>query len=214
MKDNDVIEPSSSSWASPIVLVKKEDGSIRFGVDYRRLNDITKKDSYPLPRIDDTLDTCRQYLVFYPRSQERVLAEHLKDVRRVLQKLKETNLKLSPSKCHQFRREVTFFGHIISAKGVRTDPDKISAVKDWNCPTDVHQLRSFLALCMYYRKFVKNFSPLARPLHKLTEAKQEFIWTGDCRNTFNKLKDAITPSPVLEYPEVGKQFILDTDASH
>ncbi|KAF8773528.1 Retrovirus-related Pol polyprotein like [Argiope bruennichi] len=110
--------------------------------------------------------------------------------------------------------EVAYLGHIISAEGVRTDPDKISAVRHWTCPTDVHQLRSFLGLCTYYRKFVKNFSTIARPLHKLTEAKQKFIWTDECDNAFNKLKDALTSAPVLAYPEIGKQFILDTDASH
>ncbi|GFU61240.1 retrovirus-related Pol polyprotein from transposon 17.6 [Trichonephila clavipes] len=68
----------------------------------------------------------------------RSFEEHMKSIRRVLQKLKEANLKLSPSKCHLFRHEVTYLGHIISAEGVRTDPGKISAVKDWNCPTDVH----------------------------------------------------------------------------
>ncbi|GFS96611.1 retrovirus-related Pol polyprotein from transposon 17.6 [Trichonephila clavipes] len=125
---------------------------------------------------------------------ERSFEEHLKNIRCVLQKLKEANLKLSPSKCHLFRREVTYLGHIISAEGVRTDPDKISAVKDWNCPTDVHQLRSFLGLCTYYRKFVKNFSTIARPLHKLTEAKQKLIWMVDCNNAFNKLKDDLLQS--------------------
>ncbi|GFV64240.1 retrovirus-related Pol polyprotein from transposon opus [Trichonephila clavipes] len=79
---------------------------------------------------------------------------------------------------------------------------------------DVHQLRSFLGLCTYYRKFVKNFSTIARPLHKRTEAKQKFIWTVDCNNAFNKLKDALTSARVLAYPEIGKQFILDADASH
>ncbi|GFQ79539.1 retrovirus-related Pol polyprotein from transposon opus, partial [Trichonephila clavata] len=96
---------------------------------------------------------------------------------------------------------------------VRTDPDKISAVKNWKSPTVVHQLRSFLGLCTYYRKFVKDFSTIARPLHKLTEAKQKFIWTNECNNAFNKLKDDLTSAPILAYPETGKRFILDTDAS-
>ncbi|GFR30412.1 retrovirus-related Pol polyprotein from transposon 17.6 [Trichonephila clavata] len=128
--------------------------------------------------------------------------------------MKEANLKLSPTKCHLFRLEVTYLGHIISVEGVRTDPDKISAVKNWKGPTDVHQLRSFLGLCTYYRKFVKDFSTIARPLHKLTETKQKFICTNECNNAFNKLKDALTSAPILAYPEAGKQFILDTDASH
>ncbi|GFX37059.1 retrovirus-related Pol polyprotein from transposon 17.6 [Trichonephila clavipes] len=149
-----------------------------------------------------------------PATFKRLMETVLGGLSRVLQKLKEANLKLSPSKCHLFRREVTYLGHIISAEGVRTDPDKISAVKDWYCPTDIHQLRSLLGLCTYYRKFVKNFSTIARPLHKLTEAKQKFIWTVDCNNAFNKLKDALTSSSILAYPEIGKQFILDTDASH
>ncbi|GFV78937.1 retrovirus-related Pol polyprotein from transposon 17.6 [Trichonephila clavipes] len=146
-------------------------------------------------------------------SARRSFEEHFKNIRRVLKQLKVANLK-SLSKCLQLQREVTYLGHIISVEDVQADPDKISAVKDWNCPTDVHQLRSFLGLCPYYRKFVKNFSTMSRPLHKLTEAKQKFIWTRDCNNAFNKLKDAQTYAPVLAYPEIGKLFNLDTDASH
>ncbi|GFR13365.1 retrovirus-related Pol polyprotein from transposon 17.6 [Trichonephila clavata] len=144
----------------------------------------------------------------------RSFEEHLNNIRRVLQKLEEAILKLSPTKCHLFRWEVSYLGHIILAEGVRTDPDKISAVKNWKSPTDVHQLRSFLGLYIYYRKFVKDFSTIARPLHKLTKAKQKFIWMDECNNAFNKLKDALTSAPILAYPEAGKQFILDTDASH
>ncbi|XP_035212245.1 uncharacterized mitochondrial protein AtMg00860-like [Stegodyphus dumicola] len=74
-------------------------------------------------------------------------------------------------------REVTYLWHVISAEGVRTDPEKVSAVKDWERPVDIHQLRSFLELCTYYRRFVKGFSSIARPLHKLTESKRKFVWT-------------------------------------
>ncbi|GFW93188.1 hypothetical protein TNCV_3333481 [Trichonephila clavipes] len=242
MKNNEVIEPSSSPWASPIVLVRKKDGSTRFCVDYRRLNDVAKKDSYPLQRIDDTLDTLAGNTWFptldlksgywqvelHPDDKEKtafttgqglwqfkVMPFGLCNAPASFELLIETVLGgLSPSKCHLFRREVTYLGHIISVEGVRTDPDKISAVKDWNCPTDVHQFRSFFGLCTYYRKFVKNFSTIARPLHKLTEAKPKFIWTVDCNNAFNKLKDALTSAPILAYPEIGKQFIPDTYASN
>ncbi|GFQ86315.1 retrovirus-related Pol polyprotein from transposon 17.6 [Trichonephila clavata] len=140
--------------------------------------------------------------------------EHLSNLRRVFEKLKEAKLKLNPSKCNLFRHEVNYLGHIISADGVRTDPQKVSAVKDWRRPKNVHELRSFLGLCTYYRRFVKGFSSIARPLHRLTENKQKFLWTDECEEAFNSLKAALTSSPILVYPDPEKQFILDTDASH
>ncbi|GBM66543.1 Retrovirus-related Pol polyprotein from transposon 297 [Araneus ventricosus] len=282
MVDNGIIEESSGPWTSLIVLVKKKDGSTRFCVDYRKLNKITKKNSYPLPRIDDTLDALngsqwfttldlksgywqveirpedrgktafttgqglRQFKVMpfglcnspatFERLMETVLCglsseaclvhlddiiivgrtfeEHLNNLRKVFQRLQKANLKLNPKKCRFFQREVAYLGHVISAKGVKTDSEKIKAVVDWPRPDKIHDLRSFLGLCTYYRRFVKNFSTIARPLHKLTEAKSNFNWTDECEKSFNSLKQALTSSPILTYPRTDKDFILNTDASN
>ncbi|GBN59646.1 Retrovirus-related Pol polyprotein from transposon 297, partial [Araneus ventricosus] len=227
MVDNGIIEESSGPWASPIVLVKKKDGSTRFCVDYRKLNEITIKDSYPLPRIDDTLDALNGSQWFstldlksgywqveiQPEDKEKTAFTTGQGLWQ-FKRLQKANLKLSPKKFRFFRKEVSYLGHIISADGVKTDPEKTKAVVDWPRPETVHDLRSFLGLCTYYRRFVRNFSAIARPLHKLTEARSNFNWTEECEKSFNSLKQALITSPVLTYPRTDKEFILDTDASN
>ncbi|GBM36473.1 Retrovirus-related Pol polyprotein from transposon 297 [Araneus ventricosus] len=208
MVDNGIIEESSGPWASPIVLVKKKDGSTRFCVDYRKLNEITIKDSYPLPRIDDNLDALNGSKCFTTLDlksgywQVEVRPED-----------REKTAFTTGQGLWQFK-EVTYLGHVISAEEVKTDPGKIKAVVDWPRPETVHDLRSFLGLCTNYRRFVKNVSTIARPLHKLTEAKSNFTWTEECEKSFNSLKQALTSSPILTYPRTDKEFILDTDASN
>ncbi|GFQ86474.1 retrovirus-related Pol polyprotein from transposon 17.6 [Trichonephila clavata] len=144
----------------------------------------------------------------------RDFEEHLSNQRKVLKKLKQANLKLNPDKCNLFRSEVSYLRQIISAEGVRTGPRKVATVKEWSQPRNVHELRSFLGLCTYYRRFVKGFSLIARPLHRLTEHKRPFVRTEECEVAFTSLKEALTSAPILSYPDPDKQFILDTDASH
>ncbi|GBO08307.1 Retrovirus-related Pol polyprotein from transposon 17.6 [Araneus ventricosus] len=144
----------------------------------------------------------------------RTFEEHLNNLRKVFQRLQKVNLKLCPKKCKFFQKEVTYLGHVISAEGVKTDPEKIKAVVDWPRLETVHDFRSFLGLCTYYRHFVKNFSTIAKTLHKLTEAKSNFNWTEECEKSFNSLKQGLTSSPILTYPRTDKDFILDTYASN
>lgn len=284
MQKNRIIEPSTSPWSSPVVLVKKKDGSTRFCVDYRLLNNATKKDSYPLPRIDDTLDMLSgmkwfstvdlksgywqvdihpvdkektafttgtrnglwQFNVMpfglcnapatFERLMERVLVgllgdaclvylddiivmgrnftEHVSNLRKVFTRIREANLKLSPKKCTFFKEEVAYLGHIISSNGVRTDPEKIKAVQEWPIPANKTDVRSFLGLCAYYRRFVKNFSDIAKPLHRLTEDKRIFAWDSECDQAFIRLKEHLCTSPILGYPNREGRFIVDTDASN
>lgn len=237
MLRRNVIEPSSSPWASGVVLVKKKDGSTRFCVDYRRLNSATLKDAYPLPRIDDmldslsgaswfsTLDLCMGYWqvemepedkpktafatrkglfqfrvmpfglcnagATFERLMETVLAglnweicliylddiivisktfeEMVENLSKVFGRLAGAGLKLKAKKCSLFSRSVEYLGHVISDKGITTDSKKVEVIKTMKAPANVSELRSFLGICGYYRKFVKNFAGIAKPLHKLTE---------------------------------------------
>lgn len=282
MEDDGIIEPSNSPWVSPVVLVKKKDDTLRFCVDYRMLNNVTKKDSYPLPRIDDTLDSlegCKlfstldlksgywqvglepkdkektafsigeglwQFTVMpfglcnapatFERLMENVLRglswetclvylddiivlgksfeHHLENLEQVFRRLRQANLKLNPKKCNLFRRQVNYLGHVVSDKGVAMDPGKVEAITKWPVPRDKHEVRSFLGLCAYYRRFVKGFSNIAKPLTKLTEDKRSFIWDADCQQAFETLKEALSKSPILGYPRPEGKFILDTDASN
>ena len=120
-----VIKPSSSPWAAPAVLVGKKDGSWRFCVDYRRLKEVTRKDSYPLPRIDDAYD-----LLVHTRDFDRALA----NLREVLEAIRRAGLRLNPAKCSLLARETLFLGPVFNEHGVATNPDKAAAVRDWPIP--------------------------------------------------------------------------------
>jgi len=282
MKCQGVIEESQSPWVSPAVMVRKKDGSVRFCVDYRKLNAVTIKDSYPIPRIDDMLDRLSgnswfstldlksgywqvkirpedkektafsigkglwQFTVMpfglcnapatFERLMEKILNQllfkiclvYLDDViiysdsfegmlsrlEQVFARLRSANLKLNPKKCSFFKKEIRYLGHVVSREGIKTDPEKISAVRDWPIPRTKKQVRSFLGFCSYYRKFVRGFSLIAKPLFSLTEDSVKFVWTEKCEEAFKKLKEHLINSPILSYPDNQGCFILDTDASN
>ncbi|XP_024658169.2 retrovirus-related Pol polyprotein from transposon opus [Maylandia zebra] len=161
------------------------------------------------------------------------LEEHEERLLRVLNRLKEFGLKLSPEKCHFFQKSVRYLGHIVSEQGVKTDPDKISALTTWPRPTNLSELKSFLGFTGYYRRFVKDYSKIARPLNDLTagyvparklkhhkspsngDLNRPFNekWTPSCEEAFTTLIEKLTSAPVLGFADPRKAYVLHTDAS-
>uniref|UniRef100_A0A8C2FG16 Gypsy retrotransposon integrase-like protein 1 n=1 Tax=Cyprinus carpio TaxID=7962 RepID=A0A8C2FG16_CYPCA len=290
----DIVRESCSPYASPIVLVKKKDGTLRMCVDYRQLNAKTRKDAFPLPRIEETLDSltgarwfstmdlasgynqvpvtegdkhktafCTPFGLFewnrmpfglcnapstFQRLMERLfgdqqcqslllylddivvfsssVTQHLERLEVVLSRLEREGLKAKLTKCAFFKQEVSYLGHVISDKGVSTDPSKVEAVRRWQRPTGVTELRSFLGFASYYRRFVEGFAKLASPLHRLVaefagrkpRARAESCfgaaWTEQCQDSFEELKNRLTSAPILAYADFSLPFILEVDASH
>ena len=301
MLDSGVIRESSSPYSSASVFVRKPDNSLRFCVDFRRLNARTVKDSHYLPRIDDTFDRlagsslysnldlksgfwqCGMHpddikytgfscgnLGFYEyckmpmglvnstatfqRLMESVMGSlnlqicllylddiivfsnsfqsHLDRLDIVLSKLREAGLKLKPSKCHLFHRQIKYLGHILSEEGIETDPDKVQKVRNWPVPKDRKQLQRFLAFCGYYRRFIEKFSSIAFPLQKLLRSVPNkkingkgkgdsktrlqyapYEWNQEQQVAFDELVSAMTTTPVLSFADFSKPFVLQTDAS-
>ncbi|XP_048580823.1 uncharacterized protein LOC116616199 isoform X2 [Nematostella vectensis] len=295
------IVKSKSSYSSPAVCVRKRDGSLRLCIDYRELNRKSVPDRFPIPRIQDALDTlggnswfsvldqgrachqgfmgkdsrpltafvtpwglyewvripmglsqapaafqrymqdcledlrdttCIPYLddiIVFSQSFE----EHVSDLRKVLQRLREHGIKLKPSKCKIFQREVTFLGHVVSEEGYRMDQESIKAVTDLKDtpPKTVGEVRRLMGLLSYFRRYVHNFATLAAPIYDLlTEPKggtstksksrsskslsrQPVSWSEEHQRILETLIDTITSPPVMAYPDYQQPFILHTDAS-
>jgi hypothetical protein len=276
-----VIRPSNSPWSSPIILIKKKDNSYRLVIDYRKINAITKKDAYALPRIETLLDTlgnasifsaldmrsgfyqvalaedsieksafataqlgqweftrmpmgmCNSVgtfqrmvdLVFKNLINKSLVAyiddlncfsktheDHLIDLENLFVCVRQANLKLNISKCFFFKEKLNFLGYIITKDGLETDPVKIEKVRNYPMPTSVTQIKGFIGIASYYRRFINNFAAIARPLHNLTKKGQN-TWNQESIEAFQKLKEALTTTPVLMRPDFDKPFILVTDAS-
>ena len=135
------------------------------------------------------------------------------NLQQVFERLLSAYLKLKAKKCHLFHKSVEFLGYVVSEDGVATDPSKIAAVKNWSTPQNLTEVKSFLGLCSYYRRFISNFAAKAKPLNKLTEKGVNFRWTEECQASFDSLRHALISAPILAHPDFSQPFILDTDAS-
>ncbi|GJZ09866.1 putative reverse transcriptase domain-containing protein [Tanacetum coccineum] len=242
LQEKGFIRPSHSPWGAPVLFVKKKDGSMRMCIDYRELNKLTIKNRYPLPRIDDLFDqlqfmpfgltnapaifmdlmnrVCKPYLdkfvivfiddiLIYSKSEE----EHEVHLKTILDLLQKEKLYAKFSKCEFWLQEVQFLGHVVNRDGTHVDPSKVESVKNWKTPESSTEIRSFLGLAGYYRRFIENFSKIAKPLTLLTQKNKTYVWGDKQDEAFQILKEKLCNAPVLALPDGPDDFVVYCDAS-
>ena len=131
----------------------------------------------------------------------------------IFERLRKAGLKLKPKKCSLFKRKILYLGHVVSNEGVSCDPEKVEAVARWTAPRTVRQVRTFLGTVGYYKRFIKGYADICRPLYDLTKKGVKFEWSPDCEDSFQTLKQRLLCAPIMGYPREEGQYILDTDAS-
>ena len=141
------------------------------------------------------------------------LEEHRSHVHQVLSLLRKHKLYAKLSKCELFKQSVSFLGHVVSEKGIHMDPEKIKAILEWPAPTNVTEIRSFLGLAGFYRKFIQGFSAICAPITELLKNEQAFVWGKEQQHSFDRLKQAVTSAPVLIFPDPKLPYIVTTDSS-
>ena len=161
------------------------------------------------PFLDQFVVVFIDDILVYSKSKE----QHEEHLRIVLQILREKKLFAKLKKCEFWLESVSFLGHVIFRDGVSVDPKKVEAVVEWNRPTSVTEIRSFLGLAGYYRRFVKGFSRISMPLTRLTQKGVKFEWSDDCEKSFQDLKSRLVCAPVLIVPFGDEGFTIYSDAS-
>ena len=141
------------------------------------------------------------------------IEEHTLRFKLVIQRLREAGLKLASNKCEFLKKEITFLGHILNENGIKADPKKVEAVKKFPIPKNVKNIKEFLGLAGYYRRFINNFANISKPLTTLLKKDTKFIWNNDTQKAFDKLKDTLCAAPLLQFPQLNKPYIITTDAS-
>ncbi|RAL64648.1 hypothetical protein DID88_001681 [Monilinia fructigena] len=275
------IEPSQAPFAAPTLFVRKPNGSLRFCIDFRLLNSLTRKDRYPLPLIDETLarlagakiytkldirqafhrirmdPASEEYTTFrtrygsykckvlpfgltngpatYQRYMNDVLfdyldvfctaylddiliyseneEEHEAHVKLVLARLESAELQADLKKCEFNVKRTKYLGFIISTHGIEVDPEKVEVVESWTYPSTVKGVQSFLGFCNFYRRFIKDYGIIAKPLTELTKSNVIFHFDDMCRNAFDVLKSKLTSAPLLQHYDYNLPCMLETDAS-
>eukprot|EP00795_Rhopilema_esculentum_P006818 gene6818-12410_t len=187
MEEMGIIQPSNSEWAAPRMMDKILKGMEKCAAAF----------------LDD--------VIVFSATWE----DHLKHLEEILTRISKAGLTANPKKCSLAMNEAHYLGHIVGNGKVRPEADKVKAVRDFLRPESKKQVRSFLGLTGYYRKFIPSYANIAAPLTDLTkkEVKGTIQWTDDCENAFRRLKKALCSSPVLRSPDYSKEFLLQTDAS-
>ena len=147
-------------------------------------------------------------ILIFSKSKE----EHLIHLEQVFSIFRKHKVKLNIGKCHFFKEKVEVLGHMVTKDGLTTMESKVEAVKNWNRPSNINEVRSFLGTVGYYRKFISNFSKLAAPLTILLKKNCSFFWREEQQSAFDILKSALINAPILRFPDYSKQFIIRTDA--
>ncbi|GFS73670.1 retrovirus-related Pol polyprotein from transposon 412 [Trichonephila clavipes] len=216
-----IIEECESPYASPVVLIPKPNRTFRLCIDYRKLNEITVADTYPLPRMDDLLHQAKLTPFMSTldlRAGYHQVKVHVEDQDKTAFVCPFDTLTISYEchmrKCHFASSRVKYLGFWITQKGIEVDPEKVASILDIPPPKNVKELESFLQTCLWFRRYIQDFVKISRPLSYLTKKKVKWQWGFDQQNAFQTLKNSLTTPPVLKQADGTKPYIIRTDASN